>query len=256
MGARKLIGPLSSTPSLPYLDRSWYRAVFRGLFQFVTSVFLPRRQTPSDTQVWTARLRSGAKLRMRKHWLIGGLASLLALAGLAFIQEGPQEPPGSEDMVEAEYPSGQPIAFPHDQHAGSQPGQNNMDCQYCHYSAERSVSAGIPSVSACWGCHQAIPGSNNPEEVAKIQQYIQSGDPIPWVRIYKVADHVHFPHMRHLNAGLECQQCHGEVQELQVLDSRDPAWGGDNMGWCVECHRQPDDTGKAQASTDCTVCHY
>ena len=199
---------------------------------------------------------------MRKHWLIGGLASLLTLAGLAFIQEGPQEPPGSEDMVEAEYPSpseypsGQPIAFPHDQHAGSQPGQSNMDCQYCHYSAERSVDAGIPSVSSCWGCHQAIPGSNNPEEVAKIQQHIQSGDPIPWVRIYKVADHVHFPHMRHLNAGLECQQCHGEVQELQVLDSRDPAWGGDNMGWCVECHRQPDDTGKAQASTDCTVCHY
>jgi len=67
---------------------------------------------------------------------------------------------------------------------------------------------------------------------------MQSGDPIPWVRIYKVADHVHFPHMRHLNAGLECQQCHGEVQELQVLDSRDPAWGGDNMGlWSATASR-------------------
>ena len=70
---------------------------------------------------------------MRKHWLIGGLASLLALAaGVAFIQEEPQETPVSEDIAEPEYPSGQPIAFPHDQHAGSQPGQNNMDCQYCH----------------------------------------------------------------------------------------------------------------------------
>lgn len=173
---------------------------------------------------------------MRKYWLIGGLASLLGLtAALAFSQGGLQEVPAGDNEAESEYPSGQPIAFPHDQHAGGQPGQNNMDCQYCHYSAERSVSAGIPSVSSCWGCHQVVPGGNAPEEVAKIQGYVQRGEPIPWVRIYKVSDHVHFPHMRHLDAGLECQLCHGEVQEVQVLNRRDPVWGGDNMGWCVEC---------------------
>ena len=105
---------------------------------------------------------------MRKHWLIGGLASLLPLAGLAFIQVNPEDVPASDGITESEYPLGQPIAFPHNQHAGSQPGQNNMDCQYCHYSAERSVDAGIPAVSSCWGCHQAVPGSNNPEEVAKL----------------------------------------------------------------------------------------
>ncbi|MBT3325424.1 MAG: cytochrome c3 family protein [Gemmatimonadales bacterium] len=200
---------------------------------------------------------------MRKHWLIGGFAGVLALSGLAFVQgggAGVDSPTTLSDF--------QPIAFPHNQHAGSEPGQNNMDCQFCHFSAERSVDAGIPSVSSCWGCHQAIPGTNNPQEVAKIKDYLDAGEPIPWVRIYKISDHAHFPHMRHVNAGLQCQECHGEVQTMEVLEpqrtglpavflGQDRVWGGDNMGWCIDCHRQPDEeTGVQQASTDCAVCHY
>ncbi len=181
---------------------------------------------------------------MKTHWLIGGLAGVFALGGLAFVQGG-----AGEHAAEADA-SVQPIAFPHNVHAGSEPGQANMDCQFCHFSAERSVDAGIPPVSTCWGCHQVIPGTNAPEEVAKIQGYFEGGQPIPWVRIYKISDHAHFPHMRHINAGLECQQCHGEVQETGVLTERDPVWGGDNMGWCVSCHRE------LGASTDCAVCHY
>lgn len=200
---------------------------------------------------------------MRKQWLIGGLAGAFALTGLAFVQGG-GAPADSPTTLSSDF---QPIAFPHDQHAGNQPGQNNMDCQFCHYSAERSVDAGLPSVATCWGCHQSIPGANNPQEVAKIRAYYEAGEPIPWQRIYKISDHAHFPHMRHINAGLECQQCHGEVQEMKVLEpqrtgvaavflGQDRTWGGDNMGWCVDCHRQPDENGEPQASTDCSVCHY
>lgn len=187
---------------------------------------------------------------MRKHWLVGGLAGALALSGLAFVQVQEGQDARAAGEGPESYPSGQPIAFPHNQHAGAEEGQNNMDCMFCHYSAERSVDAGIPPVSMCAGCHQVIPGANNPEEVAKVMEYWNNREPIPWVRIYKVADHVHFPHMRHIDAGLECQQCHGEVQTMEVLNSRDPAWGGDNMGWCVDCHRTE------EASTDCAVCHY
>ena len=215
---------------------------------------------------------------MKKHWLIGGLAGVFALAGLAFVQGGGGEGAGGEGEGEGI----QPIRFVHDQHAGSGEGQNNMDCMFCHYSAERSVDAGIPSVSTCWGCHQVVLGTTPEQqtEIAKIQPYVDSGEPIPWVRMYKIADHAHFPHMRHINAGLQCQDCHGEIQELdgeivtrsgiaEVLFGTDPgvhtasgetyapAWGGDNMGWCIDCHRQPDpETGEQQASTDCAVCHY
>jgi hypothetical protein len=188
---------------------------------------------------------------MKRSWLIGSLASVLALAGLAFVQGGGGE--GTDGEAASAF---QPIAFPHDLHAGSEDGQANMDCMFCHFSAERSVDAGIPSVATCWGCHQVVAGRNAPEEVAKIRDYMEGGEPIPWVRIYKISDHAHFPHMRHINAGLECQQCHGEVQTMGVLSERDPAWGGANMGWCVDCHRQPNEQGVQQASTDCAVCHY
>jgi ribosomal protein L37AE/L43A len=190
---------------------------------------------------------------MKKHWLIGGLAGVFALASVAFVQGG-----GAAGEADAAA-SVQPIAFSHAVHAGSEEGQSQMDCQFCHFSAERSVDAGIPSVSTCWGCHQVVQGTTAAQqtEIAKIQPFMESGEPIPWVRIYKISDHAHFPHMRHINAGLECQQCHGEVQTMGVLTERDPVWGGANMGWCVDCHRQPDpDTGLQQASTDCAVCHY
>ena len=193
---------------------------------------------------------------MKTHWLIGGLAGVFALGALAFVQGG--ESQGGEAAA-TEAAVGQPIGFLHDQHAGNLEGQNNMDCQYCHFSAERSVDAGIPSVQSCWGCHQVIPGQTEQAqtEIAKLRGYFERGERIAWNRIYKISDHAHFPHMRHINAGLECQQCHGEVQTMGVLSERDPAWGGDNMGWCIDCHRQPDpETGEQQASTDCAVCHY
>jgi hypothetical protein len=104
-----------------------------------------------------------------------------------------------------------------------------------------------------------IPGTTATQqtEISKIQGYVDSGESIPWVRIYKISDHAHFPHMRHINAGLSCQTCHGEVQEMGVLTERSPVWRGDNMGWCVDCHRNPPvETGLEQASTDCAVCHY
>jgi hypothetical protein len=184
---------------------------------------------------------------MKQHWLIGGLAGVFALGGLAFVQGGSPQDAGAEGAAVA---SVQPIAFPHDLHAGIGEGQANMNCQFCHFSAERSVDAGIPSVATCWGCHQVIPGANNPDEVSKIQGYVERGESIPWVRIYKISDHAHFPHMRHVNADITCQTCHGEVQEMGVLSERDPAWGGNNMGWCVDCHRTN------EASVDCAVCHY
>lgn len=175
--------------------------------------------------------------------MTAGVITTAALGGLAFVQAQDE---GQEEAPPAESVGVQPIQFPHDIHAGTY----QMDCQYCHFSAERSVDAGIPPVATCMGCHQQIAGANNPEEVTKLRGYWQRGEPIPWVRIYKVSDHVHFPHMRHVNAGLACQECHGPVQEMGPIEERDPAWGGDNMGWCISCHVERD------ISRDCTVCHY
>ena len=191
---------------------------------------------------------------MKRSWLAAGTA-LPALLTVA-LMGCRQTPNGAGDTVAADGVApdalaaelSQPIQFPHNTHAG----QWLMDCQYCHFSAERSVDAGIPPVETCIGCHREgiIDGRSQPQEVAKVRDYYDSGAPIPWMRIYKVADHVNFPHMRHVAAGLSCQTCHGEVQEMGVLTEMDPAAGDLKMGWCVSCHVE------RGASRDCTVCHY
>lgn len=185
---------------------------------------------------------------MKNAWIAVAVVASAALGGAAFVQgQGGQE----ADTAEGELPAPdvfQPIQFPHDVHAGTY----QIDCQYCHFSAERSVDAGLPPVESCMGCHALVPGETPEQqaEISRLREYFNEGRPIPWVRIYKVPDHVHFPHMRHVNAGMECQECHGEVQEMGVLEERDPVWGGDDMGWCIGCHVERD------VSRDCTVCHY
>jgi len=179
---------------------------------------------------------------MKKPWVLAAATGIAAFSTLAFVQsQQAQGPPPSQTATTV-----QPIAFPHNTHAGD----FQIDCQYCHFSAERSVDAGIPPVATCMGCHTVIQGRNRPEEVNKLRDFWQRGEPIPWVRIYKVADHVKFPHMRHVAAdagNLECQECHGTVEEIEVIQEvAQPL----RMGWCVDCHRQND------ASVDCTVCHY
>jgi hypothetical protein len=139
----------------------------------------------------------------------------------------------------------QPIAFPHTIHAGV----DQIDCQYCHFSAERSVDAGIPPVGTCMGCHQMIRGTDESQqaEIQKLVDYSTNQETIPWVRIYKVADHVHFPHMRHIAAQVDCATCHGQVQEMTVIEEVNQTL---SMGWCVSCHIE------RSVSRDCAVCHY
>ena len=184
--------------------------------------------------------------------MIAAAASVLAVGGLgAFAwqgqgQQAQPDPAEQEQAAEADTTI-QPIAFPHDIHAGTY----QMDCMYCHFSAERSVDAGIPPVQVCAGCHQVIPGAQNPQEVQKVMEAWRAQETIPWVRVYKVADHVHFPHMRHVAvAEIACQECHGPVETMGAIEAKDPAWGGDDMGWCISCHVE------RGASRDCTVCHY
>ena len=59
-----------------------------------------------------------------------------------------------------------------------------------------------------------------------------AGKPVPWVRIHKVPEYVHFPHMRHVNAGVTCQTCHGQIQKMPQVYQ----YSSLNMGWCVSCH--------------------
>ncbi len=136
-------------------------------------------------------------------------------------------------------PPAQPVAFSHRVHAGV----NGIGCRMCHAYAEHSTVAGVPSMARCFGCHKFV--ARDKPEVQKAVQAYQEGKVLEWSRVYRVPDHVFFTHERHVAAGLRCQTCHGEVQEMDAVRRVREL----TMGWCLDCHRA------RHAPTDCLVCH-
>jgi len=126
----------------------------------------------------------------------------------------------------------QPIKFSHAVHAG----QNKTDCNYCHYTAKISKTAGIPPGSVCLNCHFLVRNGtrSGATEIAKVLKAIDDKKAIEWVRIYKLPDFVFFSHEQHVSAGgINCEACHGDVKKMdriyQVPDL--------SMGWCINCHK-------------------
>lgn len=132
----------------------------------------------------------------------------------------------------------QPIAFSHRLHVIDK----QIDCNYCHSTAERSLNAGLPAVRKCLGCHDHIIPLHS--EIQKLRSYRTKGQNLPWVRVYYNPDHVFFPHYRHLGRGVTCQQCHGEVERVDRLHKVTFY-----MGLCVTCHQA------RQAPRTCVACH-
>ena len=146
--------------------------------------------------------------------------------------------------VYTNYMPEQPIAFSHKVHAG----ENGVDCNYCHSSARHSKHSGIPSANVCMNCHTYInEGPSGKAEIQKIydavgfdpdsKTYIEEYEqkPIKWVRIHNLPDLSYFNHSQHVVAGkVECQTCHGPVEEMEVLYQHASL----TMGWCIECHNK------------------
>ena len=215
-------------------------------------------------------------MTIRRKWtVLPGIAALAAAATVLSAYSGASSSQGREPA--------QPISFPHPQHVQ----KLGMNCVYCHYSSNKAPDPGMPAVGTCMGCHSII-GPNRPasdngpkrtsESLQKLWEYAdvkgggKNAKPVPWVRIHKVPDYVQFPHMRHVSAGVTCQSCHGQVQNMPVVYQAASL----NMGWCINCHVNgynpaegarlagaPDSVVQAAAAMpvrkaryDCAVCHY
>ena len=140
------------------------------------------------------------------------------------------------------YAPEQPVRFSHQLHAG----QNQIPCRYCHVSVGEGAQASIPSVNVCMNCHNEV--AVNREEVKRIRAAWQQGKPLRWIKVHDLPDHVRFSHQPHIMRGLDCVACHGQINTMEVVSVQNPF----NMGWCVNCHRQP----QYNAPVDCFTCHY
>ena len=156
------------------------------------------------------------------------------------------------------YQPSQPIAFPHDIHAGI----NGIDCKYCHNSANKSKSAGLPTTNLCMNCHKQIQGEG--DQVEKIKNIYKSAgfspegggtysgetENIVWNKVHNLPDHVYFNHSQHVEiGGIDCKQCHGDmtkqndvarvvpIEELNKIEGNIQLTKETlTMGWCIECH--------------------
>lgn len=170
---------------------------------------------------------------MKSSWLIVGLifASGAIVAVIILMYILPLDFSESSPV--------QPIFFSHKLHAGV----NGISCRYCHRHVANSRLAGIPSVADCRSCHLYI--SAEAPQIKKLMVYWDKREPIPWVRVNTLPDHVYFPHMMHIRAMIDCSSCHGQVAAMERITRTASL----KMGWCLGCHRQH------KASIDCWTCH-
>ena len=146
----------------------------------------------------------------------------------------------------SQIPPEQPIQFPHRTHVGF-----GIPCTYCHPGVQWGATAGLPTTSKCWGCHQQVEKTITSPELQKQFKYVQSGQEIPWVPVFIQPDFVHFNHRPHVAAGVQCETCHGDMK-TQTVAQRIPR---QNMGWCLDCHSKQKPEKWARLS-DCALCHY
>ena len=140
------------------------------------------------------------------------------------------------------YEPDQPMPFSHKLHAG----QYKIDCKYCHTGTEVSRHASVPSLNICMNCHLVV--KTDSPHIQKLTEAYTSGKSIAWEKVNLLPDHVKFNHAMHIKAGKACTECHGNVQEMEKVKQVESF----SMGFCVNCHRQPENN----APVNCSTCHY
>lgn len=123
----------------------------------------------------------------------------------------------------------QPVAFSHAVHSD----QLGIDCRYCHTAVEKSWFSNVPSSSTCMNCHSQV--LKDSPKLALVRESAATGKPVPWVHIHKPPDYVYFNHSVHVNRGVSCVECHGQVNQMdEVYHAK-----SFSMGFCLDCHRDP-----------------
>jgi hypothetical protein len=124
----------------------------------------------------------------------------------------------------------QPVQFSHKHHSGD----DGIDCRYCHTSVETSASAGMPSTQVCMNCHTQI-WADSPY-LEPVRESARTGKPIEWTRVHDLPDYVYFNHSIHVNKGVGCSTCHGNVSQMPLMYQAASL----QMEWCLQCHRNPE----------------
>jgi cytochrome c7-like protein len=179
-----------------------------------------------------------ARTRKRRKFLARALAfSLLGLLASAMsAQEARQQVP---DNVTPHAAPVQPLPYSHKTHLAL-----GLSCQGCHSNPEPGNMMTFPATGKCMQCHVDV--AKNTPAILKLAEFAKSGQPIPWQRVYQITPGVNWSHRKHLQAGMQCVMCHGEVSRLDAMAETTAVT---SMASCIACHQAHN------APTVCQTCH-
>ena len=126
-------------------------------------------------------------------------------------------------------PKAQPVPFSHKHHVAG----IGIDCRYCHTTVEEAAFAGIPPTETCMTCHSML--WEEAPILEPVRASFRDNEPLQWTRIHDLPDFVYFKHDIHVNKGIGCQTCHGQVDQMPLMWKENTL----NMEWCLECHKNP-----------------
>lgn len=136
----------------------------------------------------------------------------------------------SPEFTDVGYSPEQPVPYSHQLHVG----QLGIDCRYCHTYVDMSSHANVPSTETCMNCHSQIQTASL--KLLPVRESWATGNPVPWVKVHQLPDYARFSHAVHVTNGVGCETCHGRVDQMEVVSLVEPL----SMGWCLECHREPE----------------
>jgi hypothetical protein len=137
----------------------------------------------------------------------------------------------SPKTIEVGYKPTQPVPYSHALHVG----QLGLDCRYCHTTVDRGAHASVPATQTCMNCHTQV--QKDSPKLQPVRDSYANGLSVQWTRIHDLPDYSYFDHSAHVNRGVSCVECHGRVDQMEVVQKAEPM----SMGWCLECHRNPTD---------------
>lgn len=124
----------------------------------------------------------------------------------------------------------QPVPFSHMHHTA----ELGIDCRFCHTTVDKAGFAGVPSTDTCLTCHSQVWTNSPLLEVVRDSQ--DTDMPVIWNRVNFVPQFVYFNHSIHIDRGINCNTCHGPVQQMHMTYKGNPF----EMAWCLECHNEPE----------------
>ena len=133
----------------------------------------------------------------------------------------------------------QPIPYSHKTHLAL-----GLQCEGCHTNPDPGVLMTYTATSTCMKCHANI--AKDKPSIQKLAGYNESTTPVPWVRVYTALPGTGYSHRKHLDAGMTCEMCHGQIAQMDAMAEVKSVT---SMGGCIGCHKLHN------APTTCVTCH-